>query len=363
MDGGLVFILGAGASVHAGAPVMKNFFQRAKHLYRKRRFRSYEEDYRTVEQMRSILRGAKIKSRFDVDNLEEVYTALEMIELINGIDGLSVKDCNKAKSALNNVILVTLQESIEFPIEREENGNCSIIPPKAYEILAKEAESIRRSFPTFPLSVLTFNYDLAFDVALLQEKSKFSYCLNSETNARKNIRYCKLHGSLNWGIETITNKVECAELNLSATLNDHDLLEVSKVRLRVDELWESKKDKLIQHPLIVPPTGEKQRLQNLMKPVWKEAAKILKSAEILVIIGYSFPVNDQFFKSFFSLSTIGKSDLEKVFIIDPSKESADNFLCLLSPDLKDRFEHLMGNFEDRVNDISKIIDNYMKCWN
>lgn len=273
MDGGLVFILGAGASVHAGAPVMKNFFQRAKHLNRKRRFRSYEADYQMIEEVRSTLKGAKIKSRFDANNLEEIYTALEMIELINGIDGLSVENCNKAKIALNNIIMVTLQESIEFSIEKEKNKDYQIVIPEAYRLLAQEVERIRITNPTFPLSVLTFNYDLAFDLALIQEKSKFTYCLNSETNAKQKIKYCKLHGSLNWGIDRLKDKIECAELNLSDSLKIQNLLEISTVRLRVDELWKSKEKSSIQYPLIVPPTGEKQRLQSLIQPVWKEAAK------------------------------------------------------------------------------------------
>ena len=362
MDGGLVFILGAGASVHAGAPVMKKFFQCAKNLKRKLRLRSYEKDYLIVEQTRAILRGAKVKSQFDVDNLEEVYTALEMVELINGIDGMSVTDCKEAKLALNNLIKITLQESIEFPVEKKESEGYQIIPHKAYKLLAQEAENIRNTHPTVPVSVLTFNYDLAFDLALLQTKSKFSYCLNSASDLRKKIRYCKLHGSLNWGIGKTTNKIECANLNLNESLNLQDMVETSTVRLSIDDLWKSKEESLSGYPLIVPPTGEKQRLQSLIKPVWREAAKVLKSAEVLVIIGYSFPINDQFFKNFFSLSTIGKGDLEKLIVIDPSQESTNNFLRLLSPDMKDHFEHIKGSFEDHVNDISKIVDNYMENW-
>ncbi len=361
MTGGVVFILGAGASVSTGAPIMKDFFQKSKHLRRRRRLDVYEGDFDVVNYARNILRRAKIKSRLDIDNLEEIYTALEMVEIIDGIDELTAEQAKVTQQSLNNLIAITLEQSIQFPVVQQTGDFRTIEPTKAYRKLAAEAEAIRSRNSRFPITFITFNYDIAFDFALHYEDVKFSYCFD-EKNHHRSIKYFKLHGSLHWALDQNTKTLIDANLDFSDLENlGFDLHEAKHVCIRVDRgLWGEQFEHVAHFPFIVPPTGNKPYLHSLLKPIWKEAAASLRSAEIIIVIGYSFPQTDQFFRNFFALSTIGPADLEKILIVDPSEQAYKELCKIISPDLHNKIEYLQQTFDESVEEIATTLGGYLK---
>jgi hypothetical protein len=71
----IVFILGAGASCEAGAPLMGNFLQRAEKLLPAPEFAPLFEEIAALSQLHS-------KSNFDLDNIEFVFATFEMAAMI-----------------------------------------------------------------------------------------------------------------------------------------------------------------------------------------------------------------------------------------------------------------------------------------
>lgn len=75
----IVFILGAGASADSGAPLMKDFLYEASGVSADP---EYRDAFDLVFKARAELQVAQSKARFDIHNLEAVFAAFEMAELM-----------------------------------------------------------------------------------------------------------------------------------------------------------------------------------------------------------------------------------------------------------------------------------------
>ncbi|MGA7415166.1 MAG: hypothetical protein WBW33_32140 [Bryobacteraceae bacterium] len=82
----IVFMFGAGASRHAGAPLMANFLSAAEDLRNDGTIRNnLNEVVAAVEDLQNIF----VKSSFDIENIENVFGAVEMAKLIRKFPGKS----------------------------------------------------------------------------------------------------------------------------------------------------------------------------------------------------------------------------------------------------------------------------------
>ncbi len=74
--------------------------------------------------------------------------------------------------------------------------------------------------------------------------------------------------------------------------------------------------------------------------------------------GYSLPASDQFFRSFYSLSTISDSFIERFWLFDPSTNDdvVNRFLSLLGPAVIDRgkFKFECKKFTGAINQIAEL---------
>jgi hypothetical protein len=364
MSDGIVFIMGAGASKSAGAPLMKDFFERMTELVWRNRLVDYVADLKALTDARYVLERAKLKSRLDVENLEEMYTALEMVEIIDGIEDLSAGDARNCKQCLDRLIVATLEQTIQFPVSRESIGRVSVLPTPAYGQLAAEAEAIRVRFPTFPISFLTFNYDLAFDYALHHQGARIWYGFSVDRNKRlpKSIDYFKLHGSVHWAYDEHLQELVEGDLDFSAIRNQNpNLVTAGTVCIRVDDTFHRMRDgRKLRYPFIVPPSTNKAALQRMIAPVWKGASMALRRAAVVVIIGYSFPRADQFFRHFFGLSTIGRTRLQKVLIVDPSESAFDELKGVVASELHGRIQYEKTTFEDGIGGLQDLIGYHLR---
>ena len=185
-----VFILGAGASEHAGAPLMANFLDVATDI---RKTAPLEDDekkaFDVVFEARAQLDRIFAKSRLDLDNIEGLFAAFEMAELLHTggteIDGMKLTD------AIRQLILTTLEETVQFKYDASR-----VMPTDAYRTFAELLHG-HFSKTKRPISIITFNYDLALDYALSLGRLPFDYCLDAPPQSTEVIRYLKLHGSLN----------------------------------------------------------------------------------------------------------------------------------------------------------------------
>jgi hypothetical protein len=104
-----VFILGAGFSANAGAPVMWDFIARAKELRDDQRLNLPEEDRKTfglVFQRLSELRVAQAKMAIDIENIEHLFSLLDMDIEFGGTTKLTLR------RDLIFLILRTLEKTI-----------------------------------------------------------------------------------------------------------------------------------------------------------------------------------------------------------------------------------------------------------
>lgn len=76
-----VFILGAGFSADAGAPVMSNFLQKARQLLDNRESGLHDEDRKSFKRVFDFLRelrAAQAKITLDLENIERLFGLAEM---------------------------------------------------------------------------------------------------------------------------------------------------------------------------------------------------------------------------------------------------------------------------------------------
>ena len=76
-----VFILGAGFSAEAGAPVVRNFFENAMELWKDPNSQLNDEERKIFElvfEYRHKLEIAESKIQIDLDNIEDLFGTVEM---------------------------------------------------------------------------------------------------------------------------------------------------------------------------------------------------------------------------------------------------------------------------------------------
>lgn len=77
-----VFILGAGASRDAGAPLMAGFLDDAYDLWKLRRVGKAANAFEKVFAAIADLQSVHSKSKLDLNNIETVFSALEMARVL-----------------------------------------------------------------------------------------------------------------------------------------------------------------------------------------------------------------------------------------------------------------------------------------
>jgi hypothetical protein len=101
-----VFILGAGFSAEAGAPVISNFFERAMELYKNPKSDLADAErgiFGRIFDYRDALRVAEHKVRIDPENIEDLFGLVEMAVQ------LGESDAEEIRRSLIYLILRTLE--------------------------------------------------------------------------------------------------------------------------------------------------------------------------------------------------------------------------------------------------------------
>ena len=357
-----VFILGAGASQAAGAPLMFDFIDRASRIHRRRESGWAKESFDYVNDARKKLQVAYAKSSVDLDNIENLFSTFEMASLIGRLSDLPEEVVEHLPRHLRYVIMRSLEKTILFPI----NGQDKIIAaPKYYDAFAQLVVELSKLRDVGPIAVINFNYDLCLDYALVLAGKTPYYSLESHRPPRDSIHVMKVHGSLNWSTTASGREYAISPLKpleMKAYWDRLGLNEPAERPIDTMELMfgpDKFGERLHPVPLIVPPTWNKGKYQEMLKPVWKAASEALSSAENVVVIGYSLPPADQFFRSFYSLSTISDSIIDRFWLFDPSPDPAvaERFKSLLGPAIlgRGRFRHEQVKFPSAIR---KIADEF-----
>lgn len=343
-----VFILGAGASKDSGAPLMADFLDAANILLRTGQFTDVRERgcVENALEARSRLQAVFAKSRLDLNNIEAVFGAIEMGRILGHLPGYKEAEIPALVEAVKTLISATLDTTVFVPISSEGKLSASGWYPGFMKLLRNLRESAR---PRHEVAVITFNYDLACDLAFVIEGVPYTYCLGDFDRDPNRIPYLKLHGSLNWGkrkdglvpwrLEDFFAKYSCEP---GPDPRTGGRLALGR-RLAGFEHLADEEDK---SPFLVPPTWSKGEHHRQASPVWHKAAEVLMSAENIFVVGYSLPSSDQFFHHLYALATAGSTLINRfwVFDVDTSGEVERRFRSILGEAVLSRFDYSTKGF-------------------
>ena len=217
-----VYILGAGFSKDAGAPLVHDFLDRAREFFDDPDSALDLQERQQFEQVFKFKREiakAREKFRIDLDNVEQLFGLVEMSQRLGSVSPAT-------RDATVYLIAKTLQLALANSSQRPQVG-MSLMP--GYAAQASFLGYVRRgasggdTFDTdiythFALllsgkyddqkksnTVITFNYDLVLDDALTRVDAKPGYELADAVYDELNdnntvVPLLKLHGSTNWAI-------------------------------------------------------------------------------------------------------------------------------------------------------------------
>jgi hypothetical protein len=337
-----VFILGAGASAAAGAPMMRNFLDQAERLLATSRIQDGDAaDFKLVFEGIAELDSIYARSSLDTDNLEAVFVTFEMAALLGKLGDWSEDKIKRLPSAMRRLIVRTLEEMVVFPGGPREDPQAN----PEYNTFAAFVKDVcdRRGDA---VSIITFNYDCALDFALTRWDVQVDYCINGASAARiQSVDVLKLHGSLNWSSENSpggsSSAIRVDEIVVGSPFFTRPVFGLNDgYRLRLSRAPG------YSEPVIVPPTWDKAKDRGLMRPVWRAAARHLFEAENIIICGFSLPATDEFFRYLFALGTVGPTRMKNVVVCDPFADQGlhARYRQLLGPKAANRYTMVRRTF-------------------
>ena len=350
-----VCILGAGASKEAGAPLMAEFLDTARDLSVAKDHRIDSESHAAFERVFKAIQELRIshyKSYINLDDIEAVFGAFEMARLINRMGSYSPNDINELISSIKKLIVKTLEVTMKYGLSKGHIG-----PIHPYSSFTKLLEKLGSVSEKYASSVLTFNYDIALDHALYKQPITVDYGLSSD-DAKGSFKLLKLHGSLNWG--------KCAKCESIVPYHMKQFFKKFSFPWYSDSTSASLDigSKLISHehcgtplhpdPILVPPTWNKTEYHDQLGEVWAQAGKELSEAENIIVIGYSHPISDQFFKYLYALGSIGDATIRKFWVFDPAEgnQVETKYKALMGTGLNIRFRFFRETFSKAIDTLS-----------
>ncbi|HAB51328.1 MAG TPA: hypothetical protein DCE80_04000 [Ignavibacteriales bacterium] len=351
-----IFILGAGASKQAGAPLMADFLDRAYDLLRIKTQGVIEakEEFEDVFNAVSELQGVHSKAYLDINNIEIVFGAIEMGLLLRKLGNRDEESIKKLRNSLITLIYKTLEYSIPVPFR-----NRRISSPKPYDAFMNVlADAKERQHPQDPhqFSFITFNYDLCLDLALFSSGRHFDYCLDAVEN-HTHSPLLKLHGSINWGLSEDDRIIpyNVHETRLFDGLTDNQDVFCNLGSKLCDKNYEGKP--LNGPPVIVPPTWNKNSYHSQLSNVWSKAADEFAKAENIFIIGYSLPETDSFFRYLYALGAESSVRLRNFVVInkDTTGQVEARFRQIIGKGIESRFKYIPETFGEGLSQLQSIL--------
>jgi hypothetical protein len=329
----IVFILGAGCSKSCGAPLMADFLDIARHLYSVNEVGEDKEHFELVFKAIGSLQVVHSKSQLDLNNIESIFNAFEIADTLGKLPEFEANQIGVIINSLKRVIVTTLERTMRFPVIKGYIGT-----PPAYKIFSELIKYLlTEAYPKHKVAIITFNYDIAVDLALCRSQLGVDYGLEGKLNDGA-IPLLKLHGSLNWASKTDDGTI--IPLIMPVYLNKYRVTPFDDITYctvpigsQLKEYFANEsKTKVQTEPFIVPPSWNKAEYSKMLSSVWSQAAKELGEAEHIFILGYSLPDTDAFFKLLFALGTIGAKPINKIEVFNPDNGET----------IKSRYVSIMG---------------------
>jgi len=319
-----VIIMGAGASVEAGAPLMADFLDRAEDYLHDPNsgIRSRDSFRLAIDALRG-LRSIHATSYIDLNNLEAFLGVVEMQQLLD--------EQKSMLGHLSTVIVETLEEAITFRRDvqnfNERRVLDRVLADPANLELASILADLQRAGTMHTAGVITFNYDTVLEVALADNGCSIDYGFDPAL-ARGSTPFLKLHGSIGWGWCDTCKRIERTDvaklIGLSTTTDMSKILTPVRIRPFEDiQRHPCRNCRSAFRPTIVPPSWNKSEYRESLVQVWRHAAAQLGKADRIVVIGYSLPESDAFFRYLFALGTNSSTNrLRLVWVVNKDDDGS-----------------------------------------
>jgi len=330
---------------------MKDFLDRAYNLRRYTDFDVDRASFDIVFQAIHELRTVFANSLLDLRNVESVFASFEMAELFRSLGALDQETVNKLSYSMRQLIVDTLEFSMMF----EKNPQNTLVAPKPLRVFASLLGRLREK--DHDVSVLTFNYDLGLDFALYRDQIPTWYALEPQGMGDR-FPLLKLHGSLNWSRCPECKTIEVVDFNKAETRDSDGSRVHMRLAGRCREVHACHSGG--REVAIVPPTWNKTQHHQQIAEVWRTASKKLSEAENIIIIGYSLPPTDEFFRYLFALGTVGRAWLQRLMVFNPSNEVQLRFRGIFGPMARDRYEPFEGDKGYFVEAMHKIESVFLR---
>jgi hypothetical protein len=351
ITGKTVYVLGAGASQHTGAPLLRDFLVTARLLLEGKLDLKHKESFKKIFEWIDTLRGSSYYVEFDLDNIEQVFSIAEMLKQLGDEKG------EELSRALTRLVMETLDRSCKlkwggnvFEPDKTLNSFANTLD----ELNKERKNEIGEQHGTFCRDlIITFNYDVMLDYAMYQLSMAPEYCLFDPPFDGNRYRLLKLHGSINWGLCQDCNKrggnaVSLQEVwptplapgkmvaPLTPPGTHFEMRMMTEVLPNTSCNFCGKSDVL--EPFVIPPTWSKAVGNTPLKGIWAQAVMEIETAFQIIVIGYSMPQTDTFFQYLLTLDLAKNSKLNRVVVVDRDKFDA----------LRERYEKVFArNLIDR----------------
>lgn len=332
ITGSTLYVLGAGASYHAGAPLLATFLTKARLLLESQPRLRHRDSFQRVFQWIDSLRASSYYVEVDLDNLEHVFSIAEL-----GYQIL-LADFDQPFSDLGYLVMETL-DNVQLQV------NSSRIEPDAtYSSFAKQLaalhadrddrtrEARRDGHPLEHDGVITFNYDVMLDYVMNFHGVGFDYHVEAPPPGVLNFPLLKLHGSTNWA--TCRNcgnpwqMVKPTPIPPGKTLGPMFPGDRSAIRFAMvtDVMAQTPCSKCQTvgrlEPVVIPPTWSKRVAGSPLGSVWRRAIEAIQKASQIVVIGYSLPPTDTFFQYLLAVGLGSNAGLHRVVVVDLDQSEA-----------------------------------------
>ena len=337
---------------------MSDFLDIASDLLRANAVQEKRAEFEKVFAAIGALQAVHSKAQLDLNNIESIFTVLELGRIIQKVPSLSPEQIPEAIAALKDLIVKTLEVTMVFPTEERHIG-----VPKPYEAFGSLLKHLYSdAFPNQTAAVISFNYDIAADMSMYRAGLGPDYIIDKPSGHPLLVPLLKLHGSLNWATETATRKIRPLHLaSYFQHYSSNGYLGNTGTRLPIGS-------QLVEYfsrfggaevelePVIVPPSWNKADYHNALSEVWASAAIHLSEAEQIFVIGYSLPETDSFFRHLYALGCVSATPLRRIAVFNPDTSGATNarFQSLLGPGAIARYEYHESTFEQAIGYIKKL---------
>lgn len=303
----IVYVIGAGASVATGIPAMNSFVATMYEMFAD----SEDPDYQNVFRALSDLRKVYSNSQLDLSNIESVLAAFDMGRLVKRLGRFQGDETKSIYRALVDMIVQTVEQNTRY------DGELSNVTVEGWynRLVTDSLQSAEGSGAG--CDFITLNYDVALDFAL----SRVQPIHYGHTEEIHKHMLLKLHGSINWSEEG--DKIVVHGVTIDDILKAHqkDVLNYhanTSGRNRVSRILHTKRTDH-SNTFIVPPSYSKHFQHQEMQAVWQHAARLLRTSDTIVFIGYSVPPSDLMVRYLFAVGTLENDRIKRVICLNPDE--------------------------------------------